>query len=308
LTIRVTSALPAGNVFVYAVTGNAHIEQVNRSLRFLKHFSRQEIVVVAARFDQPIDHDQVIRAEFPDEFDDHQASILLKTGLHQRLELRDRTWCYLDSDVFAVHEDVDRIFEQKHGVVAFAADHSRLSNFSRFAVRCACTGGCCDHLREAIESKFGVVVPDPEWQHWNGGVFVFDAQSVEFLNAWHEATREILRDPYWKTRDQGTLIATVWKFGLENLPTLPRTFNTIVDGMRGLDDHQRAAATPSTFAVDESYSLEPGSPTHPAFLHFIGNTCKRGWRNWDEAEATIDPELKAKLDFELKKQTIEELS
>ena len=277
------------NVFVYAVTGNAHIEQVNRSLRFLKHFSKQDIVVVAARFDLPIDHDQVIHAEFPAELDNHQASVLLKTSLHRRLDLADRTWCYLDSDVFAVHEDVDLIFQLRQGVVAFAADHSRLSNFSRFAVRCACTGGCCEHLREAIESKFGIVVSDGEWQHWNGGVFVFDATSVSFLDTWHEYTRTILNDLHWKTRDQGTLVATVWKFGLQDQLTLPRKYNYIVDGMRGLNDDERAAANPLTFKVDESYSLSERDPSHPSFLHFIGNTGQRGWRNWDEAEAKLDP-------------------
>jgi hypothetical protein len=279
----------SGNVFVYAVTGNAHIEQVNRSLRFLKHFTRQQIVVLAARHDLPVDHDQVIEAQFPAELDDHQASILLKTGLHTRLDLANRTFCYIDSDVFAIHPDVGEIFHQKTGPVAFAADHSRLSNFSRFAVRCGCSGGCCDHLREAIAGKFGVEVTDPEWQHWNGGVFIFDAESVELLDTWHDYTRQILADPYWKTRDQGTLIATVWKFGLQDHPTLPPKFNYIVDAMRGLLDEERAAANPLTYKVDESYSLADGSPTHPAFLHFIGNTCRPGWRNWDEAEAKLNP-------------------
>ena len=276
-----------GNVFVYAVAGDAHVEQVNRSLRFLKHFTRQQIVVLAARHRLPVDHDQVIEADFPARFDDHQASVLLKTGLHTRLNLEDRTWCYLDSDVFAVHEDVDEIFQFKRAPIIFAADHSRLSNFSRFAVHCACTGGCCDHLREAIAAKFGIVVADPEWQHWNGGVFVFDAQSLDFLKAWHDFTKAILEDPQWKTRDQGTLAATAWKFGLQDQPTLPAKFNTIVDGMRGLLDHERVAANPLTYAVDESYSLSAGSLNHPAFLHFIGNTCRPGWRNWDEAETTL---------------------
>jgi hypothetical protein len=278
----------SGNVFVYAVTGNAHIEQVNRSLRFLKHFTRQQIVVLAARHDLPVDHDQVIEAQFPAEFDDHQASILLKTGLHTRLDLGDRTWCYLDSDVFAVHEDVDQIFQDKPTPVLFAADHIRLSSFSRYAIRCACSGGCCDHLREAIASKFGVVISDPEWHHWNGGVFVFGAQSFDFLDTWHVNTRSILNDPQWRTRDQGTLAATVWKFGLQHQPPLPAKFNYIVDGRRDLPDEERAAATPLTYSVDESYSLVDGSPTHPAFLHFIGNTSKPGWRNWDEAEAKLD--------------------
>ena len=48
-----------------------------------------------------------------------------------------------------------------------------------------------------------------------------------------------------------------------------------------------AADNPLTYTADDSYSLEAGSPTHPAFLHFIGNTSKPGWRNWDQAEAKL---------------------
>jgi hypothetical protein len=48
-----------------------------------------------------------------------------------------------------------------------------------------------------------------DWQHWNGGVFLFDDSSVEFLSSWHEKTVMRIFDlPNWKTRDQGTLIAT----------------------------------------------------------------------------------------------------
>lgn len=276
------------NAFVYAVAGNAHIEQVNRSLRFLKLFSRQEIVVVAARFDNAIDHDQVIRVDVPSHFDNHQASILLKTGLHRIVDMGERTCCYIDSDVVAVHEGVQRIFQRKKGPVTFAADHGCLSRFSRFAVRCGCAKGWCDHLRQAIASKFGVVISDPDWQHWNGGVFLFDSDSVDFLDTWHTYTREIFDDPVWKTRDQGTLVATVWRYGLQDQMTLPPKYNYIVDGMNGLPDEMRASAKPATYQIDESYSLDAASPRlHPYFLHFINGTGKSGWRNWDEAEAKL---------------------
>ena len=32
--------------------------------------------------------------------------------------------------------------------------------------------GPCDHLREAIAEDFGIAISDPDWQHWNGGVFL----------------------------------------------------------------------------------------------------------------------------------------
>jgi hypothetical protein len=71
-------------------------------------------------------------------------------------------------------------------------------------------------------------VPE-DWLHWNGGVFVFGPEGAEFLDTWHRYTMEIFSDPYWKTRDQGTLIATVWKLGLEHQPTLPQRYNFIAD-------------------------------------------------------------------------------
>ena len=35
--------------------------------------------------------------------------------------------------------------------------------------------------------------------------------------------------PNWKTRDQGTLIATAWEFNLAKHPTLSKQFNFIAD-------------------------------------------------------------------------------
>ena len=276
--------------FVYAATGNTHIDQVNLSLRFLKRFARTEIVVVAARYQNEIDHDQVIRMEYPEYFDDHQASILMKTSLHRILGYRNKVSCYLDSDLIAVHDGVERIFEEKRGPVTFSTDRSRMPSFSRFAVRCACVKGQCDHLRDAIHSKFRVPVSDPNWQHWNGGVFLFDSESAAFLDKWHAYTCAIFKDSYWKTRDQGTLIATVWSFGLQNQPTLDRKYNYIVDCMLGLSDAQRAACPPSSYHVDHTYSLEsPSSSSHPYFLHFInGGSGHHGWRNWDDAAAKLD--------------------
>ena len=159
--------------FVYAVCGDLHVKRVNLSLDFLKRFSRQDILVVAARADARIDHDQVIRIEIDPAFDNRQASILLKTNLH-RLTGAAGACCYIDSDVVAVSPEVDSIFQMKSGPVTFSADHGRMRLFSRWAVTCACGMNECDHLRTAIHEKFSVEVDDPNWQHWNGGVFLFD--------------------------------------------------------------------------------------------------------------------------------------
>ena len=276
------------NLFAFVIVGDSQVPRLNHSLRFLKRFSRQDIVVVASRCNATIHHEQVLRLPVDEHFDDHQASILLKTNLHRVLGNPPAACCYLDSDVVAVDPRADHIFARKRGPVTFAADHTRLARFSRFAVRCACVKGECDHLRESILAKFAIEVNDPNWQHWNGGVYLFDSESTDFLDTWHNFTRAIFDDPGWKTRDQGTLVATVWKFGLESQPTLDRKFNCIVDPMWRVADSARAGTTPSSYAVDSSYSLNGGPGTHPYLLHFInGGVGAVGWKNWDDAAALM---------------------
>ncbi|HKV41108.1 MAG TPA: hypothetical protein VJX67_18015 [Blastocatellia bacterium] len=279
----------AQNLFVYALCGDSHAGFVNTSLRFLKAFTNADVLVVASRCAADIRHDQVVRIEVDNRYDDHQASILLKTNLHRLVGDRAGRCCYLDTDVVAVDSRIDSIFELKSGPVTFAADHGRMSGFSRWAVRCPCLAGDCDHLRQAIMSKFGVEVAEANWQHWNGGVFLFDSQSAGFMDTWHKYTLAIFDDRGWKTRDQGTLIATVWRQGLQYQPVLPRVYNYIVDAKHGVPDSKRSSLPVSGYYVDRSYSLDPGSRLpRPHFLHFINQSVgARGWKNWDEVEALL---------------------
>jgi hypothetical protein len=87
----------------------------------------------------------------------------------------------------------------------------------------------CHHLPEYIKSEFGIDVKNKNFQHWNGGVFLFDDSSDGFLNAWFDKTMRIFNLPNWYTRDQGTLIATVWEFNLQDNPLLPKEYNYIAD-------------------------------------------------------------------------------
>ncbi|MCZ2393074.1 MAG: hypothetical protein LC105_04345 [Chitinophagales bacterium] len=87
----------------------------------------------------------------------------------------------------------------------------------------------CSHLKEEIKKKFQVNVKDADWQHWNGGVFIFDDQSHPFMEYWHQATMNIFKDDRWRVRDQGTLVATAWKFGLQKQPLLHEKWNYICD-------------------------------------------------------------------------------
>lgn len=337
------------NIFVFVVCGaKEHIDTLHFSLGYLQKYSQKEIWVLtdAKRNEIPIQHDHVIDIETPKDFDHHQASIYLKTGIHKFLPKGHR-YCYLDTDVIALDEKVDLIFKEYQAPITFAPDHCKMDQFSAFAVNCECidlydgyfnrmenellqidplrqstkpsivshrkklvafytqhhslfqkikvglrymfsfkkfhisndlyfdkkdktwkdiegevfmhhfrwskvSRACqlkwnfwkrypelpdgrslwtmtCDHLQQNIQEKFDIRVETNQFQHWNGGVFLFDDDSHDFLNRWFDKTMLIFQDPKWKTRDQGTLIATVWELGLQDHPMLGKQWNLIAD-------------------------------------------------------------------------------
>jgi len=279
---------PARRTFVYAICGDRHVERVNISLRFLKKFSRSNIVIVACRTSSRIDHDQVVHVAGEERLNDHQMGLMLKTSVHRFISDPAAMACYLDTDVIAVSEEVDSIFAIGKRPFAFATDHTDMQAFSSWAVPCGCKGARCDHLTETIRSTFHVTV-DPNWRHWNGGVFVFSKNATPFLDCWNEFTRKTFDDAAWQTRDQGTLIAAAWKMKLQNTPRLDAKFNFIVDCYSGMPLEQRATAPHSDLTYNDSYNLRKNkSKPTPAMLHFInGGVMKRGWRNWDEAEKKL---------------------
>jgi hypothetical protein len=272
--------------FVYVVCGDDQLASLNTSLRHLKRRSRADIIVLAAGCHRSIEHDQVLPCEPTLRGTNRETSIRMKVNLHRLVDVSVGEFCYLDTDVIAVADGVDRVFTLKHGPVTFAPDHVPLALFSRHAVRCRCTGGACSHLAAALLETFGVVISDAAWQHWNGGVFLFDAGSAEFLDTWSAFTERVLGDPYWYVRDQGALVATVWHLGLERNPTLPVEANYIVDRFRHVPSDRRASADPGEWSVDSSYSLNNKSgKVHPFFVHLInGGVGRTGWGNWDDIE------------------------
>jgi glycosyltransferase involved in cell wall biosynthesis len=282
------------DAFVFVVCGERHAARLNLSLKFLKKFSKRDIIVVKNRASLKLDCDQVLTPRVPAGLDHHQASIFLKTSLHKILAGERRRFCYLDNDVIAVDRRVDTIFNHARQPVSFAADHCSLRQFSRHAVNCHCTSPECEHLQEAIRKLFGVKITPKTWQHWNGGVFVFDEASAGFIERWHQNTLSVFKDPYWQVRDQGSLVATVWQLGLQSHPLLPRDFNFIVDPLDRVPRARRATVSANELFPNESYALRNGAGTgpakpHPAFLHFInGGVGKRGWKNWDDAEQLLE--------------------
>jgi hypothetical protein len=133
-----------------------------------------------------------------------------------------------------------------------------------------------DALRQLIYQKFGVFIKQKNWRHWNGGVFLFSRVSIPFMEQWHEWTLAIFNDPKWKTRDQGTLIATVWKYGLENHPTLPVEYNFIADYY-----HSRIL-----YNGDLSFQFRNARESiRPLFIHIYHHFGDTNWSLWLDIEA-----------------------
>ncbi|HLP19109.1 MAG TPA: hypothetical protein VK174_02345 [Chitinophagales bacterium] len=385
------------NKFVFVVCGGKeHVDTLHFSLHTLRHFSKNEILVVTdtQRNEIAVKHDNIIDVITPEHLDHHQASIYLKTSLYRILPVGP-LYCYLDTDVIALSNDVDDIFNHKTGVVTFAPDHSQMHQFSPYAVNCGCLAENrrdwheldtilrkfdsaskvvgpnaikkqqelkrkfelikrnrlvyfqtalkyflpgntmrfdddtyynkasrawydsqgnvilhdlpqnaisqienstnwkwnrlrrrwisqagkdvhdlhCQHLRENILKKFDVQIDNEKWQHWNGGVFLFDQGSRTFLHLWHLRTMKIFKDPAWKTRDQGTLIATVWQLGLQHSDLLSKQFNFIADPSNPRlmisDDEQ--------YITDDAFETKYS----PVFIHIFNQFGNKDWEVWE---------------------------
>ena len=136
----------------------------------------------------------------------------------------------------------------------------------------------CPHLGQFIYNRFGIEVTDKNFQHWNGGVFLFDDNSEDFLNTWFDKTMQIFEWPEWKVRDQGTLIATVWQFGMQNNPLLPKKFNFLSD-WNNLDMIMDDAGN---FTDDAFKTI-----VRPALIHIYHNFGRKGWDVWDYVSALL---------------------
>lgn len=382
-------------VFVFVVCGGQeHIDTLNFSLQYLRHFSKKAIWVVTdnSRNEGEIQHTDIIDVETPKEMDNHQASIYLKTGLHKFLP-HGNLYCYLDTDIMALDEQVDEIFKEYVPPITFAPDHCVMKYFSSSALTCSCmidhvklqkridhlqqvhnrnfglepspaidvlhemleslkqnklkswfyttkynlSGNLfkmgpfvydkadrrwddqdgntveyddwneivalinkelgfvydeaediwkfadgkrlntyCTHLPGQIAKDFGVSIKDQDWQHWNGGVFLFDDQSHDFLEAWHQKCLFVFKSPDWRTRDQGALIATVWEFGLENHTTLSKKWNFIVDTN---NSNLIFEADSGEFSDDDMQTVYK-----PSLIHVYHDFGKTDWEIWQWIE------------------------
>lgn len=128
------------NFFVFVVCGGKeHIDELNFSIKYLKHFSKNKIIVITdlERNEIPIEHDNIINFKTPSKYSNHQASIFLKTSIHRYLP-KGNCYFYLDGDIVAITHKVDTVFNLRKGVINFANDHCVISEFSQSAVNCNC--------------------------------------------------------------------------------------------------------------------------------------------------------------------------
>ena len=85
------------NSFIFVVCGaREHIDTLHFSLEYLKKYTSNEIWVLTdtSRNELPILHDKIVDVQTPGEFNHHQASIFLKTGIHHYFPKGNR-YCYL---------------------------------------------------------------------------------------------------------------------------------------------------------------------------------------------------------------------
>lgn len=184
---------------------------------------------------------------------------------------QNKTWCDADDNVFLYHPLNYYKQIEKHSDFTY-----KLPRFEWFDKSGKPVYSCnCNHLIENISSKFKIDISNKKWQHWNGGVFLFNQKSTGFLEKWHQRTLEIFNDREWETRDQGTLAACAWDFKLQFHPTLPKSFNFIADFNNPLITFNPAKG----FTADNFETL-----MNPAFIHIYHKFGFKGWEVWDAVE------------------------
>lgn len=387
--------------FVFVVCGeHKHIQTLNFSLHALKKFTPHEIIVVSdlKRNEADIHHNHIIDIRTPSEYNHHQASIWLKTSLHRILPLN-KVYAYLDSDVIALNNNCNRIFEYYQPPITFAHDHTTISYFSPYAVNCNCYEkfvhdkneletiiaqvihhpnypasysntqyrkllkylhslsthkisllkfsiicalsyfkplplnknilinirkkhwlidnrfeypivllfrksiqkhgylfslkklkwfnkkekrflyqNQCHHLTQALKNEFNIHV-DENYHHWNGGVFLFSKESYNFLEQWHQNTLSIFSKPYWKTRDQATLILTAHQFGIEKHATIPEKYNFIAD-------FYKPHIFPHPTKLNSFY--KGNKIIVPSFIHVYHHFADKSWDIWQRIDQILE--------------------
>lgn len=134
----------------------------------------------------------------------------------------------------------------------------------------------CNHLSDLLKMQFNVNVPY-KWQHWNGGVFLFDKNSKDFLDTWHKISLEIMNDKKWKVRDQSSLIATVFLKNLQNHYVLPEEYNFIADF------YNTSITSTETYGVYK----KGNKLIKPNFIHIYHEWGNMKWDVWNKVASEV---------------------
>jgi hypothetical protein len=388
------------NYFVFVVCGGKEfIEELNFSLKFLRYFSKFPIIVLTdtSRNEIKIEHNQIIDVQTPKQYTNHQAHLFLETGLPNFVQMNDDDiYCYIDSDIVAINDDINKVFDEYEFPIRFAKDHCTIDYFSAGIMNCGCKNEfdliesqfhfmqsyypkynqenevirsdheklkewfikvrnnpfsdklegirylfkrylwlknkikqknnfifdkndrCwynssgdlldydynyykkqlwkkhdirfinnrwenrngnelvpaypyCHHLREHILKNYKISIPS-NWQHYNGGVFLFKKESKDFMNLWH---KNMLFEFEHKNKriydDQGTLIAAVWESGIQDQKPMSIKYNFITDPEN----------KDVRFDSDLGYTFNNfKTKFKPAFLHIYHDWGNLEWDIW----------------------------
>ena len=378
--------------FVFVVCGTKeHIDTLRFSHAALKARTQLPIYIITDpnRNEEPIDLENCIDVEVESKYDNHQASIFLKTSLHRYLPVHEK-YCYLDTDVIACGAHPDEIFNEYIAPIRFALDHCTIQKFSPTAIHCNCSKNktkeqfvwhefmkeikvyepyhkklnaaidfekrsisrrlllgmkyfssypkfrlneeflldkpkkewyhkdigdlktnvrkfrgkdgieiyynkkrnkwtnqfgqdiwddSCRCLENQIRADLNINVANENWHHWNGGVFLFSQNSASFLENWHNLTLYIFTLPNWKTRDQGSLIATVWKHELQDRIPLDTKWNFLAD----------ANNEAVVFNEDGIGSIDGGRHTFKTeFAHIYHRFGDATWSIWQNVDKLLN--------------------
>ncbi|MBL4585556.1 MAG: hypothetical protein JKX84_00655 [Flavobacteriales bacterium] len=84
---------------------------------------------------------------------------------------------------------------------------------------------------------------------------------------------EIFKDPAWKTRDQGTLIATAWEYDLKDQKALDSKWNYIVDYRNPTGGMNEETGEFTTNGFETTHT--------PAFVHVYHHFGDTEWYIWN---------------------------
>jgi len=135
----------------------------------------------------------------------------------------------------------------------------------------------CSHLRQYLKKNYAVSIPN-NWQHRNGGVFLFGHESKDFFAQWHQYTLAEIAKGYIKPYDdQATLAVCMWQQGIENSNILPEDFNFIADhGNKSIGYCSTRGYTRNAFATS----------CKPALLHVYNEWGNQSWDIWQSVLET----------------------